>query len=73
MKLPHHDLPDSMTVIDIIEPGGPEKLQPLNVILPPITSGHLLVKVMAAGLIAQMYFSVKAHIHRHLMHPRSPD
>lgn len=50
MKLPHHDLPDSMTVIDIIEPGGPEKLQPLNVILPPITSGHLLVKVMAAGV-----------------------
>lgn len=30
--------------------GGPEKLQPANVILPPITSGHLLVKVVAAGV-----------------------
>ncbi|MEI9714161.1 NAD(P)H-quinone oxidoreductase [Moellerella wisconsensis] len=50
MRQPYHDLPDSMTVIDIIEPGGPEKLQPANVILPPITSGHLLVKVVAAGV-----------------------
>lgn len=43
-------LPITMTVVDIIEPGGPEKLQLIEQPLPRISAGYLLVKVEAAGV-----------------------
>lgn len=44
------NLPSSMRVIDIVEPGGPEQLQARDVPLPQLKSGYLLVKVAAAGV-----------------------
>ncbi|CAA2930892.1 hypothetical protein ARSQ2_02031 [Arsenophonus endosymbiont of Bemisia tabaci Q2] len=50
--MPHliDPLPKTMLAIEIIEPGGPEKLSPtkLPLIKPPKL--HLLVKVSAAGV-----------------------
>ncbi|HFF8521907.1 TPA: NAD(P)H-quinone oxidoreductase [Providencia rettgeri] len=43
-------LPTTMTVVNIIEPGGPEKLQLIEKPLPRISAGYLLVKVEAAGV-----------------------
>lgn len=43
-------LPTAMTVVNIIEPGGPEKLQLIEKPLPRISAGYLLVKVEAAGV-----------------------
>lgn len=43
-------LPITMTVVDIIEPGGSEKLQLIEQPLPRISAGYLLVKVEAAGV-----------------------
>lgn len=43
-------LPAMMTVVDIIEPGGVEKLQLIKKPLPRISAGYLLVKVEAAGV-----------------------
>ncbi|MBQ0533891.1 NAD(P)H-quinone oxidoreductase [Providencia huaxiensis] len=39
-----------MTVVDIIEPGGPEKLRLIDKPLPRVSAGYLLVKVEAAGV-----------------------
>ncbi|OAT54643.1 Beta-ketoacyl-acyl-carrier-protein synthase I [Providencia heimbachae] len=43
-------LPTTMKVVDIIEPGGPEKLQLIDKPLPSLSAGYLLVKVEAAGV-----------------------
>ena len=43
-------LPDTMTGIEIAEPGGPEVLRPVGVPLPRPGDGELLVKVAAAGV-----------------------
>lgn len=43
-------LPTMMTVVDIKEPGGVEKLQLIEKPLPRISAGYLLVKVEAAGV-----------------------
>ncbi|HBC7429734.1 TPA: NAD(P)H-quinone oxidoreductase [Providencia rettgeri] len=50
MTLTQQSLPTSMTVVDIIEPGGPEKLRLIDKPLPIISAGYLLVKVEAAGV-----------------------
>ncbi|CAB5533934.1 NAD(P)H-quinone oxidoreductase [Providencia hangzhouensis] len=50
MALIQQSLPTSMTVVDIIEPGGPEKLRLIDIPLPRISAGYLLVKVEAAGV-----------------------
>ncbi len=55
MALIQQSLPTSMTVVDIIEPGGPEKLRLIDIPLPRISAGYLLVKVEAAGLIALIF------------------
>ncbi|QPE19566.1 NAD(P)H-quinone oxidoreductase [Providencia rettgeri] len=39
-----------MTVVDIIEPGGPEKLRLIDKPLPRVSAGYLLIKVEAAGV-----------------------
>ena len=46
----HFTLPKTMKVVDIIEPGGPEKLALINKPLPTLSNGFLLVKVEAAGV-----------------------
>ncbi len=43
-------LPASMTAIQIVEPGGPEVLQPATVPLPEPGEGQLLIAVEAAGV-----------------------
>ena len=43
-------LPDRMTVIEITEPGGPEKLAPAHRPLPQPATGELLIQVAAAGV-----------------------
>lgn len=50
MTLTQQSLPTSMTVVDIIEPGGSEKLRLIDKPLPRISAGYLLVKVEAAGV-----------------------
>ncbi|MCG9536122.1 MULTISPECIES: NAD(P)H-quinone oxidoreductase [Providencia] len=50
MTLTQQSLPTSMTVVDIIEPGGPEKLRLIDKPLPRVSAGYLLVKVEAAGV-----------------------
>lgn len=50
MTLNRQSLPNTMTVVDIIEPGGSEKLQLIEQPLPQISAGYLLVKVEAAGV-----------------------
>ncbi|MDB9566650.1 NAD(P)H-quinone oxidoreductase [Providencia rettgeri] len=50
MALIQQSLPTSMTVVDIIEPGGSEKLRLIDIPLPRISAGYLLVKVEAAGV-----------------------
>lgn len=50
MALIQQSLPTSMTVVDIIEPGEPEKLRLIDIPLPRISAGYLLVKVEAAGV-----------------------
>ncbi|MBQ0267525.1 NAD(P)H-quinone oxidoreductase [Providencia huaxiensis] len=50
MTLNQQSLPTSMTVVDIIEPGGPEKLRLIDKPLPRVSAGYLLVKVEAAGV-----------------------
>lgn len=50
MTLNQQSLPNTMTVVDIIEPGGSEKLQLIEQPLPQISAGYLLVKVEAAGV-----------------------
>ena len=43
-------LPDSMTAIEISEPGGPEVLKPASTAIPAPGSGEILIKVAAAGV-----------------------
>ena len=43
-------LPATMQYVDIIEPGGADKLQIKNKALPQLEQGYLLVKVEAAGV-----------------------
>ena len=44
------ELPASMTAIQIVEPGGPEVLQPATVPVPVPGEGQLLIAVQAAGV-----------------------
>ncbi|HHW79122.1 MAG TPA: NAD(P)H-quinone oxidoreductase [Xanthomonadaceae bacterium] len=46
----HPELPDLMTVVEITEPGGPEKLAPARRPLPRPAPGEVLIKVVAAGV-----------------------
>ena len=46
----HQNLPDAMTVIEITEPGGPEKLVTARRPLPSPAPGEVLIKVAAAGV-----------------------
>ncbi len=43
-------LPESMTAVEIVEPGGPEVLQPAERPLPEPGHGEVLIKVAAAGV-----------------------
>ncbi|WNZ86354.1 NAD(P)H-quinone oxidoreductase [Pseudomonas sp. P108] len=43
-------LPNEMTRIEIIEPGGPDVLQPKRVPLPAVAEGEVLIRVHAAGI-----------------------
>lgn len=43
-------LPDAMTVIEITEPGGPEKLRPTQRPVPQPAPGEVLIQVAAAGV-----------------------
>ncbi len=43
-------LPDSMTAIEITEPGGPDVLKPVSNAIPQPGSGEILIKVAAAGV-----------------------
>lgn len=43
-------LPETMTAIEISEPGGPEALQPCNRPVPAPGEGEVLIKVAAAGV-----------------------
>ena len=50
MTLPFAALPASMTEVTIVQPGGPEVLQPRQVPVPVPRPGEVLVKVAAAGV-----------------------
>jgi NADPH:quinone reductase len=50
MTLPLAALPASMTEVTIVQPGGPEVLQPRQVPVPVPRPGEVLVKVAAAGV-----------------------
>ncbi|MDZ5436498.1 NAD(P)H-quinone oxidoreductase [Pseudomonas fluorescens] len=43
-------LPQTMTLIDITQPGGPEVLQPRQVPVPTADAGEVLIRVRAAGV-----------------------
>ena len=43
-------LPQTMTLIEITEPGGPEVLQPRDVPMPTVAAGEVLIRVHAAGV-----------------------
>lgn len=43
-------IPDTMTCIEIIEPGGPEALQPVQRPVPQPGAGEVLIAVRAAGI-----------------------
>lgn len=44
------NLPTTMTLIEITEPGGPEVLKPRQVPLPGVAAGEVLIRVYAAGV-----------------------
>jgi NADPH:quinone reductase-like Zn-dependent oxidoreductase len=44
------DLPQSMTVIEISTPGGPEVLKPVTRTMPAIGAGDVLIRVEASGV-----------------------
>jgi putative PIG3 family NAD(P)H quinone oxidoreductase len=46
----HHDLPETMTVIEISSPGEPEVLVPAHRPLPAPGTGEVLIEVAAAGV-----------------------
>ncbi|MFJ7792389.1 NAD(P)H-quinone oxidoreductase [Pseudomonas sp. NPDC096950] len=43
-------LPQTMTLIEITQPGGPEVLQPRDVPMPTVGAGEVLIRVHAAGV-----------------------
>ncbi|KAA0994765.1 zinc-binding dehydrogenase [Pseudomonas sp. ANT_J12] len=43
-------LPQTMTLIEITQPGGPEVLQPKDVPMPTVAAGEVLIRVHAAGV-----------------------
>ena len=43
-------LPQSMTLIEITQPGGPDVLQPRDVPMPTVADGEVLIRVHAAGV-----------------------
>ncbi|VVO17233.1 NAD(P)H-quinone oxidoreductase [Pseudomonas fluorescens] len=43
-------LPQTMTQIEITQPGGPEVLQPRQVPVPTVAAGEILIRVHAAGV-----------------------
>ncbi|KAF2394120.1 NAD(P)H-quinone oxidoreductase [Pseudomonas frederiksbergensis] len=43
-------LPQTMTLIEITEPGGPEVLKPCDVPMPTVAAGEVLIRVHAAGV-----------------------
>ncbi|RON53937.1 NAD(P)H-quinone oxidoreductase [Pseudomonas frederiksbergensis] len=43
-------LPQTMTLIEITQPGGPEVLQPKDVPMPTVAAGEVLIRVYAAGV-----------------------
>ncbi|MGF6109171.1 zinc-binding dehydrogenase [Pseudomonas sp. ADAK2] len=43
-------LPQTMTLIEITQPGGPEVLQPKDVSMPTVAAGEVLIRVHAAGV-----------------------
>ncbi|MFJ2684953.1 NAD(P)H-quinone oxidoreductase [Pseudomonas sp. NPDC087342] len=43
-------LPQTMTLIEITEPGGPEVLKPRDVPMPTVAAGEVLIRVHAAGV-----------------------
>lgn len=44
------NLPHTMTLIEITQPGGPEVLQPREVPMPEVATGEVLIRVYAAGV-----------------------
>lgn len=44
------ELPKTMNAVDIIEPGGPDVLKPVEYPVPDAGSGQILIKVEAAGV-----------------------
>ncbi|KOY01753.1 NAD(P)H-quinone oxidoreductase [Pseudomonas nunensis] len=44
------NLPQTMTLIEITEPGGPEVLKPRDVPMPTVAAGEVLIRVHAAGV-----------------------
>ncbi|MBK5413330.1 NAD(P)H-quinone oxidoreductase [Pseudomonas sp. TH31] len=44
------NLPQTMTLIEITQPGGPEVLQPRDVPMPVAAAGEVLIRVYAAGV-----------------------
>ena len=45
-----NDVPDTMQAIEIVEPGGPEVLQPTERPVPRPAAGEVLIRVAAAGI-----------------------
>ncbi|WP_213936669.1 NAD(P)H-quinone oxidoreductase [Pseudomonas sp. dw_612] len=43
-------LPQTMTLIEITQPGGPDVLQPRDVPMPTVAAGEVLIRVHAAGV-----------------------
>ena len=43
-------LPETMTAVEISEPGGPEVLKPVNLPLPTPGAGEVLIRVDHAGV-----------------------
>ncbi|MEO6679386.1 MAG: NAD(P)H-quinone oxidoreductase [Pseudomonas sp.] len=43
-------LPQTMTLIEITQPGGPDVLQPRDVPMPTVADGEVLIRVHAAGV-----------------------
>src|SRR3546814_13054273 len=43
-------MPETMAVVAIVEPGGPEVLQPATRPVPPPRDGEVLIRVRAAGV-----------------------
>lgn len=62
-----------MLAIEIIEPGGPEKLSSTQLPLIKPSKSHLLVKVAAAGINRPDIFQRMGGIHHQRMHLQYQD